>query len=337
MLEEKENDGAGGKPQFFALVGTENVMRNLGWEIITMVADDFARSGRFPVIIANDVNVKKITKENYHLFESLMQGYGNALKIAGLVNVTGEVAVMKHSVTAFCDFNVNQQLILNWGASCIGLCHTDKLIDSSEIKPNMPIVGFWEYGYRCNGGTFFTNLILKKIGLDSRGLYFNAEAIKFSEKLTIPSKSYAKLITRVHGWKPDGNITEPLINIAGIAHITGGGIWEKFGEILPEGVGAKLDRMPEAAQILREAQELSWDIPELRLTDLQAYGTFHGGCGMLIICETLRDAEWLIVEAERENIRASIVGETIISDDREIFIQSRFKEGRMLSSKEIKR
>ncbi len=38
-----QNDGAGGKPQFFTLVGTPEAFAGLGREIIAMNADDLAR------------------------------------------------------------------------------------------------------------------------------------------------------------------------------------------------------------------------------------------------------------------------------------------------------
>ena len=89
MLQEVENDGAGGKPQFFTFMGTADVFRGLGWEIITMTADDLARSGRFPAIIDNEINVKRITDRNFPLFQAMIEGYGDALAQAGLVNITG--------------------------------------------------------------------------------------------------------------------------------------------------------------------------------------------------------------------------------------------------------
>src|SRR4030042_6900889 len=116
MLEEIENDGAGGKPQFFTLLGDKEVFRGLGWEIITMTADDFARSGRFPAVIVNQMDTKKNTDKNFHLFQPVMEGYGKALESARLVNITGELAIMKHSITAFCDDGSDEQLILTWGA-----------------------------------------------------------------------------------------------------------------------------------------------------------------------------------------------------------------------------
>jgi len=337
LLEEIETDGAGGKPQFFALIGTPEVFHGLGWEVICMTADDFARSGRFPAIMNNTVDVKRVTEKNFHLVKALFKGLGEALQVAGLINITGEFAIMKHSVTAFCDTGEDGQLVLNWGASCLGLCHRDKLIDGSKIKPGMPIVGFEEDGYRCNGGTFFTNLILVHWGPEIGKILGNRAALEFARKLTIPSVYYGKTLTRANGWNPDGSATDPIVKMAGIAHITGGGIWAKFGELLPEGVGAKLDKMPRPPEVLLEAQEMSWNYPALKLTDLRAHGTLHGGCGMLVVCETEKDAKTLIEEAAKDGIRARRVGQTIESDTREILIQSRFKENRLLSSKELEK
>ena len=331
VAEEIENDGAGGKPQFFTLVNTPEAFHGLGWEIIAMTADDFARSGRFPAVIDNEVNTKQISNENFHLFQAMMEGYGSALQESNLINITGEVAIMKHCITAFCDTQNGNQLVLTWGASCIGLAHKDLLIDGSKIKSGMLIVGFWEPGYRCNGGTFFTNLLLKKFWGDIGDIIRDPETAEFIKKLTIPSQSYAKTISRIVGWKPDGSIGKPLVKIAGIAHITGGGVWEKFKEILPEGVGARLDTMPKPAEVLLQAQEMSWDT-DLCLTDYQAYGTLHGGCGMLIVVERLEDAFRLQAEAQKDEIQSRIVGHTTKSDENEIIIHSKFKEGKILSS-----
>jgi phosphoribosylformylglycinamidine cyclo-ligase len=331
LIEGVENDGAGGKPQFFTLVGDPDVFRNLGWEIITMTTDDFSRSGRFPAIMVNELNAKRITEANFPLFQATIEGYGKALEEAQLVNITGEIAIMKHSVTAFCDDPTDkEQFILTWGGTCIGLSRKDLLIDGSNIKPGMLIIGLWDPGYRCNGGTFFTNIILEKWGWP---LNRCDEMSSFVKGLTIPSQSYAKTINRLVGWNPDGSVGKQLVSIAGIAHITGGGVWGKFGEILPEGVGAYLASMPRPAEILLKGQELSWETNKYYLSDWEAYRTFHGGCGMLIVLSNESSAETVIREAKKDGICAVTVGETTRSKDNEIIIFSRFKEGKKLSSK----
>jgi phosphoribosylformylglycinamidine cyclo-ligase len=330
LIEAVENDGAGGKPQFLTLLGDLQAFRGLGWEIITMTADDFARSGRFPVVIANQMDAKKITERNFPLYQAVMEGYGAALRQSGLVNITGETAIMKHSITAFCDDGGDDQLILTWGANCVGLTRKDRLIDGSKIKPKMVIIGFWEPGYRCNGGTFHTNIIMERFGKDPRQIMQNPKAREFIKKLTVPSVSYAKTISRLLGWKPDGSAEEPLAEIAGIAHITGGGVWGKLKDILPPGVGAKLNHMPEPAEVLLEAQAMSVGTT-FWLSDWKAYSTFHGGCGMLLIVDP-NSANKVIEEARRDGIRAQVVGITTESEENIITIRSRFMMKRSLVS-----
>jgi phosphoribosylformylglycinamidine cyclo-ligase len=338
VAEEIENDGAGGKPQFFTLVGTPEVFSNLGWEIITMTADDFSRSGRLPVVMSNDIQIKYVNDKNYLQCQELMFGYGRALRESGLVNITGEVAIMKHSITSFCDKKSDDQTILTWGGNCVGLAHKDLLIDGSQILPNMPIVGFSEPGYRCNGGTFFTNLILSKWGPEIGKIMENKEAMAFVEKLTTPSKSYAKTISRILGWNhflegvPVEKFKKDMIQIAGIAHITGGGVWGKFKEILPKGVGAVLYDMPKPADVLLEAQEMSQSFPNLAMSDYDAYGTFHGGCGMLLVVRSMKDAYELIQEAKVDGIKADIVGITSKDMQGRISINSKFGSKKVLRS-----
>ena len=89
--------------------------------------------------------------------------------------------------------------------------------------------------------------------------------------------------------------------------------------------------MPKPAKALHQAQEMSWNT-DLRLTDYQAYGTLHGGCGMLIVVERPEDAVRLQIEAKKDGILAQTVGYIVESDKNEIIIHSRFKERKVLSS-----
>ncbi len=332
MVETDQNDGAGGKGQFLTLSNKLSAWRNFGWEIITMTADDLARTGCFPAVMINEINVKNINKKNFPIVRAIFQGYGKALNQAGLVNITGETAVMKHSITAFCDIDSPEQLCVAWGATCLGLAYKDALIDGSGIRPGLSIVGLLEHGYRCNGGTFFTNLILEKWGPDILQIMMNDEAMRFVEKLTKPSISYAKLISALVGWRPDGSIGDPAAEIFGIAHITGGGVWGKLGDLLPEGVGADLGTMPDPLPVFLEAQKLSLRTSR-KLTDVDIYGDLHGGVGMLIICDD-EDVSRIISGAKSMGKVARKVGKTTASPTSEIQIRSRFMEDRWLSSEE---
>lgn len=150
----------------------------------------------------------------------------------------------------------------------------------------------------------------------------NAEAREFARALCVPSQSYARTITRLVGWTDDGMAGNPLAKINGIAHITGGGIWGKFVELLPAGVGAYLDSMPEPAPVLQRGWELSQGTP-VQKSAWRAYETTHGGCGMLLVCQP-EDVSTIIAEAAKDGIKAQVVGATTASEKRETIIESRF-------------
>ena len=282
------------------------------------------------VVFDNEINAKRVTEKNFHLFKAVIDGYSDALAKTGLVNITGEVAIMKHCITAFCDASDDSQLILTWGASCVGLCDKDKLLSPTNITDDMAVVALPEEGYRCNGGTFFTNIILSKWGADARKLFDNTEARAFVRKLTVPSVCYTPFMLELTGWKSVhwGESGQPEI-IAG-AHITGGGIMKKFCEMLPAGVGAELGTMPEPPEVLKEAQDYSQGTP-YRLSDWEAHRTLHGGCGMLLVT-TKRSVPAILERSKHWGIRAVEVGSTTKSPKSEVLINSRFLKGGTISS-----
>ncbi len=331
IYEVAQSDGAGGKPQFFTLANTPEAFRGIGWEVITMNADDLACRGGLPVLmLSSNIDMKGITNENWPLCEALITGFSDALGSSNLVLMTGETAVMKHSITAFCDTGDPSQLILTWGATCLGLASKSKEPSGATVTPGMVIVGFRDKGYRCNGGTKFTNIILDTWGSDVNTIMGNPDARAFIEKLVIPSQSYAGTIARLNGWQLDGTLNTPLAELRGVAHITGGGIWSKLVEILPEGVGAILDSMPEPAPLLLEAQQLASKTGS-PMTDFECHGTFHGGCGLMIICSE-SDVERVVSEARADGHDPHVIGRTTASPENEVTVQSKFLGGAHLSS-----
>ena len=327
-----QSDGAGGKPQFFTLEGTSEVFAHLAWEIITMNADDVACRGGLPVMISSsNIDVKQITRENWHLCESLLKGFGSALDTSRLVLLTGETAVMPDSITAFCDTNDPSQFILTWNATCLGLAPS-RVAAKPPMQAGMTVIGFADEGYRCNGGTKMTSIIKKLWGTDPNEIMGTSISRAFVKALVEPSRSYAQTIAGLNGWRPDGTRTERSpADLRAIAHVTGGGVWSKLADVLPEGIGVDLHSMPLPPWVLEKAQELADKAGE-PMTDRECYGTFHGGCGLLTICD--RESVGLVLhEASEDGHIPYVVGETISSETSEIVITSRFADkGKRLSS-----
>lgn len=284
-------------------------------------------------MMVNQVDVKRVTDQNFRLVAAMFRGYGRALRACRLVNITGEFAVMKHQITAFCDRNSDKQLILTVDGSCVGLTSKKLLLSPKNIKPDMVVVGLWDPGYRCNGGTFLTNVLLEKFGPDIASIWRNPEAMDFVRKICVPSQVYTPLLTALCGWNPDGTVNDPLAEIIAMMHITGGGIWGKVAEVMPDGVGMDLYDMLDPAPVLLQAQRYS-EGGKHELSDKKAYGTLHGGCGMLVVCADKAAAEIVIALAARRGIKAGIVGKTMASKAREVVIKSRFRQktGKTVSS-----
>jgi phosphoribosylaminoimidazole (AIR) synthetase len=327
MWETQSTDGGGHKPNVIAAVGSVEAFWGLGAEPIIMNDHDILRRGGLPAVMTNFMDIKTVTPENVHLMKAFWGGYAEAAKEAGVVNVTGETAVVRYSVTAFCDHGRKDQLLMNLAGNCMGFHHIDKYISGQDVKPGMPIVGFWEPSSRCNGYTLGI-----EVGMAVFGCYpqRSTEAMEYFTKLAMRSKSYSKTILRVHGWKNDGTISPALAKMLGIYHITGGGVWNKLK--LPKGVGALIDRMIAPAEILLYIQELSKRFPHLYRSDWKCHSTFHGGCGIMTVCATEEDADILVMESGKDGVVAQIIGETTESPQNEIIIHSKFMEGKELSS-----
>lgn len=330
--EEPQSDGAGGKLQFHTLLGTPEAFIGAACEAITMCVDDNAAGGGLPVLIlSSNIDVKGINEKNFHLCEAVLVGLDRELRRQELVLMTGETAIMKHSITAFCDTGAPEQLIMTWSMTSLGLSATNMAPNGSTITPGMTLVGFRDKGYRCNGGTAFTNIILGKWGPSIEDIANNPEARAFIEKLVVPSQSYAGTIARLRGWRRDGTLGKPLAKIHGVAHITGGGIWGKLPEILPPGVGARIDSSVQPASVLLEGQRLSAEIGK-PISDHECHGTFHGGYGMIAVCESEQDAWTVIQEGARDGHDPILIGRTTESPEGKIMIKSHFAEGGWLSS-----
>lgn len=335
-----QNDGAGGKPSFAGILGTEEAFEHLGHEVIAMTADDLARSGALPVQFANQVDARLITSENIHLFEALMRGLESGLEHAHLVCTTGETAIMKRSITGFGDDGGVDSLWMTHSGSCLGLVHHQmQRFPKRFIRPGMPIVGLGEQGYRCNGGTQFITIIEKLWGSTRKKILQSSTAHEFITKLATPSVIYTPWFLHALGWKPEsGQIRSIESGIVGAAHITGGGIWEKLADILPHGVGAELDLMPAPPEVLLQARVLA-DEAEMPMTDHECYGTFHGGCGMLVVCEDMASATRFMHNMSTagfpRHLALQVVGKTVESASSEILIESRFQRGGTLSSLQL--
>jgi phosphoribosylformylglycinamidine cyclo-ligase len=270
-------DGVGTKTAIAATLGRFDT---LGVDLVAMCADDVVCSGARPLFFLDYIAVGRLVPE--HVAE-LVGGVAAGCREAACALVGGETA--EHpGLMAEGDVDL--------AGFCVGVAERDELLDGSRVAAGDAIVGLRSAGLHANGFSLVRALVASH-GLDlaspfqerlrrTLGDAAAADALvdephlalaTLGEVLLTPTRIYVRAALAMRdalagaGW--------PL---AGLAHITGGGLPGNVTRALPEGLGARLDpgrwRIP---SVIRYVGALAgMDDEELR-------ATFNGGLGMVAV------------------------------------------------------
>jgi len=284
-------DGIGTK---VGLAEQFNIYGELAFDLFAMVCDDAAAMGAEPILVGSILDVDKIAVGRLEGFTTdLGNGYVEAAIEANVSIINGEIAELGNRINGQSPF-----LNLNWGASCIWFAKKSNLIDRTRIVEGDYLVGLEEPGFRSNGYS-----LVRKIVEDNIDRF---KYVKYS--LTLPSLIYTRAIVEMTG----GYKLDPKVEIHGIAHITGGGLYGKIKRMLkPCGLGAEIEDPFEPSLIMKQIQEFG------KVSDKEAYKTWNMGNGMVIATP---EPSKVISIAKRQGINAKIIGGVI--KDNVIFIKN---------------
>ncbi len=148
----------------------------------------------------------------------------------------------------------------------VGIVERSKVIDGSRPRPGDVIIGLASSGAHSNGFT-----LIRKI-VEERDLeyseYFD-EGRTLGEELLTPMRIYVPEIM---------GLLEKGADVRAIAHVTGGGIPGNLPRVLPDGVGARLEKgrwpVPRIFSSIAEWGGVSED---------EMYAVFNMGLGMLVV------------------------------------------------------
>jgi len=260
----------------------------LGYDLMAMVCDDAVIRGAEPILVGSILDFNHIPLTHSAQLKELIEGYVNAAKEAGVQIINGEIAELGGRVQGYGPMN------LNWGAGLIWLAKKDRLISGKDIAVGDKVIMFREDGFRSNGLSLVRKILE---GLDAE-LSNNKRDFLLGSILK-PSKIYSKFITKLTG----GVQGEKLVNISGMAHITGGGIPGKIGRMLrPCKFGANLQGIFEPPQIMKYFQQ------EGKVLNAEAYKTWNMGNGFALVT---KDYMKVLTLAKENNIYAKVAGEII--------------------------
>ena len=273
-------DGVGTKLKVDIEMGTHELP---GQDIVNHCCDDILVQGARPLFFLDYVATGRLEPG---VMDKLVAGMAKACRENGCVLIGGETAEMPGM------YGNDYDLV-----GCItGIVEKDEIITGENIKPGHVALGLASVGLHTNGFSLARKVLFEKGGftVDSKPAELGGETV--GEALLKPHRCYWPAIREAMARK---------LPLDGIAHITGGGLYDNVPRILPEGVAAEFD----ASTI---------DVPAIfkligKLGDIEKhemYRVFNMGVGMVWFIPETTVAECTAI-CKDCGIEAHVVGRAV--------------------------
>ena len=176
----------------------------------------------------------------------------------------------------------------------VGSVERDQIIDGSAIRAGDALVGLASTGLHTNGYTLARKIVFEVMGLGVEDEMPGTGRTVGDELLAV-HRSY---LTALRGPLADGVVR-------GLAHVTGGGVPGNLPRVLPNGIGASVDRS-------------GWEVPAVYQT-MQAAGgvaqeemdrVFNMGVGMIVAVDS-SDVSVILDAAAACGVEGWTIGSTV--------------------------
>ena len=252
----------------------------VGYDIVNHCINDIAVQGAEPVYFMDYIGIGKLRSP---LYEQVLAGIANACKAANCAVLGGETAEMPGMYGN--DFDLVGVIT--------GIIEKSRIITGEKIAPGHVAVGINSNGLHTNGFSLARKILFDKAGysVNDKPAELNGESV--GEALLKPHICYYPAIKAA---------LESGIALDGIAHITGGGLYDNVPRILPEGVGVVFDvkdmPVPPIFKLMVEKGEVGHE---------EAYRVFNMGVGMVwFVPES--DAAKALEIARKNGYAAEVIG-----------------------------
>ena len=273
-------DGVGTKLMIAAAMEKYDTV---GYDIVNHCINDIAVQGAEPVYFMDYIGIGKLRSP---LYEQVLAGIANACKAANCAVLGGETAEMPGMYGN--DFDLVGVIT--------GIIEKSKIITGEKIAPGHVAIGINSNGLHTNGFSLARKILFDKAGysVNDKPAELNGESV--GEALLKPHICYYPAIRAA---------LDAGIALDGIAHITGGGLYDNVPRILPEGVGVVFDvkdmPVPPIFKLMVEKGEVGHE---------EAYRVFNMGVGMVWFVPEA-DADKAIDLINAKGFKACRVGEVV--------------------------
>ncbi len=247
-------DGVGTKLKIAFLAGKHDT---IGIDLVAMSVNDIIVQGARPLFFLDYLAMGRI---DLNIVEQVVSGIVEGCKQAKCSLIGGETAEMP-------DFYRENEYDL--AGFAVGLVDNNEIIDGSSIRVGYEIIGLASSGLHSNGFSLVRKIIFGQLNLQPDS-YLHECGRSVAEELLEPTCIYVEPVRKVLR----------QFNIAGMAHITGGGFFDNIPRILPKACRALIRpgswEIPPIFQFLQEQGNISED---------EMHHVFNRGIGYVFISE----------------------------------------------------
>jgi phosphoribosylformylglycinamidine cyclo-ligase len=235
----------------------------VGKDIVNHCVNDILTSGARPLFFLDYVGVGRLVPE---VMRDAVAGAAEACREAGCALLGGELAEMP-DLYADGDFDL--------AGTIVGVVEREAIVSGERIEPGDAVLAFPSNGLHTNGYSLARRIFGEK---------------ELNTVMPPLENSVADALLAVHTCylHPVQRLLSEL-DIKGMAHITGGGLWDNIPRVLPGGTQVRLQwgswPVPPIFQLMQERGHVAFD---------EMCHTFNMGVGYLVVCD-----EESAVEAQR--------------------------------------
>ncbi|MCA9184007.1 MAG: phosphoribosylformylglycinamidine cyclo-ligase [Pirellulaceae bacterium] len=249
-------DGVGTKLKLANLTG---IHHTVGIDLVAMSVNDLICTGAEPLFFLDYI---AMSHDDPPLLEDVVRGISQGCIEADCALLGGETAIMP-DLYARGDYDL--------AGFCVGVVERDHLIDGSAIAPGDVLLGVASSGLHSNGFSLARKIVFDIANLQV-GDMIEPLQTTVGDALLHPTRIYVSQLRKVLGHYKVKNV------VHGIAHITGGGLLENVGRILPKNVDALFARG-------------SWEIPPVfpwlqqlgEVDEDEMFSVFNMGVGLVLV------------------------------------------------------
>ncbi|MFL2860003.1 MAG: phosphoribosylformylglycinamidine cyclo-ligase [Pontiellaceae bacterium] len=270
-------DGVGTKLKVAHLADRHDTV---GQDLVNHCVNDILVQGAKPLFFLDYLGTAALKPT---VFEDVIGGFCKACKQNNMSLLGGETAEMP---------GLYPKGEYDLVGTVVGTVERKKLITGKKIKKGDVIIGLPSTGLQTNGYSLARHIIFKKAGMKLSDLVPGTKTT-FEKALLAIHKSYLHPVSAVM----------KKVNMHGMAHITGGGLYDNIPRILPEKVDAVIDisswKPLAIFGFMQEAGAVSTD---------EMFRVFNMGIGYMLIVSK-KDVETTLKILKKEKQPAKVIGE----------------------------